>query len=408
MKILVIAENPVTKTLISETLSPSGYTLIFITDGNEALRLLHKKEDIRIVIADLDISGTDEIELCKKIRSAKFPQSIYIMLMISKNQKAEAIYGIKAGADDILTKPFDPNELQIRVLAAERIVQLEEDLLEKNKRLQMANDILRGNLVSGQEAQKSLLPSTFPDISNMEFAASFIPSAFGSGDIYNIFQLDETNIGLYNIDVSGHGVSAAFFSVCLNQRMSQGPQSFGLVKGPLRAPPYYCINSPINVVSKLDEDDMLGKYGRYFTMVYAIVKVETGDVTFYRAGHNYPLLIHNKKTSRYIQGGGPPIGLGIALNKNREQNLKLETGDQLIFFSDGINDAFSPKSGKRYGLVRARQLLTENYLESLDRTFDRLISDVQEFIGQDGFSDDISVIGFRWLGSRVNGWKKFD
>jgi serine phosphatase RsbU (regulator of sigma subunit) len=137
-------------------------------------------------------------------------------------------------------------------------------------------------------------------------------------------------------------------------------------------------------------------------MVYAIVNVDTGGITFYRAGHNYPLLIHNKKNSYYIEGGGPPIGLGIALSKKQEQDITLEAGEQLIFFSDGINDAFSPKSGERYGLERARQILTEQYPESLERSFDRLISDVQEFMGQDGFSDDISIIGFKWLGTRVN------
>jgi sigma-B regulation protein RsbU (phosphoserine phosphatase) len=402
MKILVIANAPELKNLILETLSQRGHELMFVDDEKEAWRLIVKGKGIRIVIADLIIPGMDGIELCKKIRKANFPYYIYIMLMSSKNHKLEMINGIKEGADDILTKPFDPDELQIRVLAAERIVRLEEDLIEKNKKLQMANDILRGNLVSGQEAQKSLLPSAFPDISNMEFAASFIPSAYGSGDIYNIFRLDEKNVGLYNIDVSGHGVSAALFSVCLNQRLSQGPQCFGLVKGPLNDPPYYYINSPVKVVTLLDEEDMLGKYGRYFTMIYAVVNVETGSVSFYRAGHNLPLLIRNNKKSHYITGGGPPVGLGIALKTDEEQNIKLEAGDQLIFFSDGINDAYSPKGSKRYGLERAKRILTEHYPESLDRSFDRLIHDVKEFLGQDGFSDDISIIGFKWLGSRVN------
>jgi sigma-B regulation protein RsbU (phosphoserine phosphatase) len=312
------------------------------------------------------------------------------------------IKGIKEGADDILTKPFDLDEFQIRIHAGERIVHLEEDLLEKNKNLQMANDILRGNLISGQEAQKSLLPSGFPDISNMEFAASFIPSAFGSGDIYNIFRLDEKNIGLYNIDVSGHGVSAALFSVCLNQRLSQDPHSFGLVKIATDEPPYYHINTPLKVVKLLNEEDMLGKYGRFFTMVYAIVNVETGNVSFCRAGHNYPLLVNDTVRSYYIEGGGPPIGLGLTFRDTLGQSLMLSPGDQFVLFSDGINDAFSPTSKKRYGLKRAKKVLTEHYQEPLQRAFESLIADVQKFIGKNGFSDDISILGCRWLGDRTS------
>ena len=94
--------------------------------------------------------------------------------------------------------------------------------------------------------------------------------------------------------------------------------------------------------------------------------------------------------------------MGIELGIAEEQTLKLEAGDILVFFSDGITDAFSPTRSERYGLERARQILTEHYPESLDRSFKRLIFDVKEFMGQDGFSDDISIIGFKWRGSRLD------
>ena len=68
--------------------------------------MIEKERDIRIVIADLSIPGIDGIELCKKIRNAKFPYYIYIMLMSSKNKRADMIKGIKEGADDILTEHY--------------------------------------------------------------------------------------------------------------------------------------------------------------------------------------------------------------------------------------------------------------------------------------------------------------
>lgn len=398
MKILIIENDPSLRDLIAETLRPSGYEMMFDSDGDDAWNLIKSRRDIRIVIAEWTMPGMDGIELCRKIRSENFPYYISIMLLTSKNHKTDLIEGIKEGADDILKKPLDVDEFLIRIHAAERIIHLEENLLEKNKRLRIANDILVGNLLSGQEAQKSLLPSGFPKISSMEFAARFIPSAFGSGDIYNIFRLDEKNIGLYNIDVSGHGVSAALFTVCLNQRLIQAPHSSGLVKIPIDEPPYYHIRTPFQVVSLLNEEDMLGKYGRFFTMVYAIVNVEIGRISFCRAGHNYPLLIHNPESSCYIEGGGPPIGLGLTFRDTVEQDMMLSPGDEIILFSDGINDAFSPKKGKRYGLKKVQQILTTHYPEPLEKAFDGLIADVQKFMGTDGFSDDISILGFRWQG----------
>ncbi len=73
MKILVITSTPVLKSKIFETLNRGGHKLKFVANGNQAWRLIEKERDIRIVIADLSIPGIDGIELCKKIRNAKFP-----------------------------------------------------------------------------------------------------------------------------------------------------------------------------------------------------------------------------------------------------------------------------------------------------------------------------------------------
>ncbi|MGD8538234.1 MAG: response regulator [Candidatus Aminicenantes bacterium] len=106
MKILVITSAPVLKNQIFKTLNRGGHKLKFVANGNEVWRLIEKERDIRIVITDLSIPGIDGIELCKKIRNAKFSYYIYIMLMSSKNKKADMIKGIKEGADDLLTEHY--------------------------------------------------------------------------------------------------------------------------------------------------------------------------------------------------------------------------------------------------------------------------------------------------------------
>jgi sigma-B regulation protein RsbU (phosphoserine phosphatase) len=254
----------------------------------------------------------------------------------------------------------------------------------------------------GRKIQINLYSTGFPDINEMEFAANFVPSAFGSGDIYNIFQLDEKNIGLYNIDVSGHGFSASLFSMSLKQRLDLDPQSFGLVKVPQNEAPFYSINSPQEVASLLDQEDILGKYGRFFTMVYAVVNIEEGLVSFYRAGHNLPLIIHDRHRSEFINGGGAPIGLGLDFGRNEGQEIRLSPGDQFILFSDGINDAYSSKLKSRYGLNRLQQVLSDHYTLPLAESFEILITDVKEFVGEGNFSDDISIIGFKWLGNSID------
>jgi len=230
----------------------------------------------------------------------------------------------------------------------------------------------------------------------MEIAARFIPSAFVSGDIYNIFRLDERHIGLYSIDVSGHGVAAALFSVGLSQKLNSNLQPSSLLKEPISIPPFYRINTPERVISILDEDDMLGKHGRYFTMVYAVVNLEEKALVYCRAGHNRPLLIRADGTSQYLDGGGPPVGLGLGSEDKELQHLSLNEGDSFILFSDGINEAFSRKGKNGYGLKRVEELLTQRRNQSLSESFDNLIDDVKAFHGREEFNDDISIIGFRW------------
>ena len=137
-------------------------------------------------------------------------------------------------------------------------------------------------------------------------------------------------------------------------------------------------------------------------MVYAVVNIEEGLVSYYRAGHNLPLIVHDRHRSEFIQGGGAPIGLGLDFERKEDQKIRLSPGNQFILFSDGINDAYSPKTKSRYGLDRLRQVLTDQYALPLEDSFESLITDVKEFVGDDRFSDDISIIGLKWRGDMMD------
>ena len=219
----------------------------------DALSTLKKSSHIGLVVVDEALEDIEGREFCKRLRSEITQRPIYIILLKKKSQRTELLEGFDFVADDYLNKPFNLEELEVRIRAGTKIIQL-------NKKLRAAEEVKQISLKSGREAQESLLPVNFPDIPGMEIAARFLPSAFVSGDIYSIFRLDENNVGLYNIDVSGHGVPAALFSVSLSQRLTYDLHSAGLLKVPSKKPPYYRIYPPDKVISVLDEDDMLGRY----------------------------------------------------------------------------------------------------------------------------------------------------
>ncbi len=268
---------------------------------------------------------------------------------------------------------------------------------EETKR---ANVAMTGDLKAAAQAQLGLLPTSLPQSKNVEFAARFIPSGFVSGDIYNVFQLDKDHIGFYQMDVLGHGVVAAFFSVSLNRRLTQDLHPGGLLIVPSNQSPQCKINSPDRVIALLDEEysTMLEDQGRYFTILYGVLDVRTGEVFLCRAGHNPPLFVPANGDARYMEDGGLPIGFGLPRLEEKMQRMKLSSGDRIIIFSDGLNEARSLEKGVVYGTDRVRSFLLEHRDWPLPEVFDLLLKDVKVFRGKERFSDDVSILGLTWLG----------
>lgn len=374
---------------LQQELTALGYGTKVAGAVAEVLDRLKDNPGIQLVImeGEADLSGS--LELCRLIKTSDWGRYVYVILILDVRPDDEALSISENGVDDCLVRPFGRRELRGRVLTGLRIIRLNEKLLD-------AKEIRQIDLRSGREAQERMLPVHFPDIPQLEIAARFIPSAYVSGDLYDIFRLDESTLGLYSLDVSGHGVAAALFSVGLSQRLTSHLQPGSLLKLPSDEPPFYRINAPEAVLETLDEDDMLGKYGRFFTMVYALVHLDSGKISFCRAGHNLPLVIHADGSAEYIRGGGPPLGLGVVIESRVSQEVVLNPGDAFILFSDGINETFSHSGKNGYGLNRVKEILRSHNDRPLEESFDSLLVDAKEYQGRPEFSDDISIIGFRW------------
>ncbi len=122
--ILVVDDDEIVVSMVSAILRRGGYEVRTAGDGSEALGVI-TKESIGIVISDWDMPKMDGITLCRAIRSHSGDGYIYVILLTSQTKKEQRVAGLAAGADDFLSKPFDPAELIERVRVAERILQLE-------------------------------------------------------------------------------------------------------------------------------------------------------------------------------------------------------------------------------------------------------------------------------------------
>jgi putative two-component system response regulator len=124
MEILIVDDNSIALELLNYTLSSHGYRVASARDGLQALDVLHER-DCQIVITDWIMPVMTGLELCKKIREFGFSRYIYTILLTSRNETADTVEGLAAGADDFISKPFRPLELIARVRAGERIIGME-------------------------------------------------------------------------------------------------------------------------------------------------------------------------------------------------------------------------------------------------------------------------------------------
>jgi diguanylate cyclase (GGDEF)-like protein len=135
VKILIADDSIVSRHLLEATLRKWGYEVVVACDGLEALAALDRKDAPQLAILDWMMPGLTGPEVCRRIRQWAREPYTYTLLLTSKSQKEDLIEGMEAGADDYITKPFDQHELQVRLRAGTRLVDLQGELLAAREAL---------------------------------------------------------------------------------------------------------------------------------------------------------------------------------------------------------------------------------------------------------------------------------
>ncbi len=136
MRMLIVDDDPLQRRLLHASLSRAGHEVVESTDGADAWNVLQQEPaHIPMVITDWMMPKLNGLDLIRLIRAANFDNYTYIILVTAKDSKEDVVIGLDSGADDYLTKPFDPNEMRARVAIGERIISLETRLKESLNQL---------------------------------------------------------------------------------------------------------------------------------------------------------------------------------------------------------------------------------------------------------------------------------
>ena len=169
--------------------------------------------------------------------------------------------------------------------------------------------------------QRSLLPEAPPQIPGLVFAWFYRACKQVGGDMFNVFRLSEDHVGVYVLDVSGHGTSAALHSVSLSQVLNPFPQQGGIMKRAGADGSPSTVTSPCEVAAELNRRfPLVAQSGQYFTFLYGILDLPTLRFCYVRAGHPGPIAVSRGRARFHDEGGGVPIGVvdDARLRKRRD------------------------------------------------------------------------------------------
>lgn len=380
-KLLVVDDNEMNRDMLSRRLSRRKHTVITAENGQQALDLI-EKESFDVVLLDIMMPGISGIEVLKILRESYSPSDLPIIMATAKSESEDIVEALKLGANDYVTKP-----LNFPVVLARVGTQL--SLKNSQDALKSAHDRMKRDLDAAAQIQQTLLPYNLPEMDSLAIAWKFYPCDELAGDFLNIFQLSENEIGIYIVDVMGHGVPAALLSFSVSRNLSPlaGPDSIVLNSGDTPG-----AVSPVEVLTKLNTlyPFEMNK-NRFFTMLYGVLDIRDDQFRYASAGHPGPLIVSSDQSVQEISGKGFPIGI-VDEPDYEETKITLNPGDRIYLYSDGFIEERN-KDGNLFDINRFQESIKSNYSLTLDKSIEHTVNAIMSWRGSEHLSDDLSIIG---------------
>ena len=264
-------------------------------------------------------------------------------------------------------------------------------VLERQRQtLQGQQEKINESLEAAGCIQQSLLPRHAPQLGNVRFAWKFKPCDAIGGDILNIVPLDDARVGLYMLDVAGHGPPSAMISVLVYQMMNA--QSGVLLDRGVTPPR---IREPEEVLNLLNEEFPFQRFHRHFTLLYVVLDTLTGRMRYSNAAQCPPLVLSRAGDLRQLEVSGTIVGLsGIPFG---QEEVALAEGDKVVLLSDGIEEA--PDAAEElFGEERLHEKLRSLRQADPEELVAGIETAVADFVGPASPRDDISILAFEFLG----------
>lgn len=289
-------------------------------------------------------------------------------------QTGDRVIGLIYVDNSTFIRPFSQEDLDLlTVMANVAAIRIEHARLAA---VEQAEKLMELELAQASEIQQTLLPTEAPEYEGYDLAGYNLPCRTVGGDYYDFVPYKDGRLALVVGDVSGKGLPAALLMSSLQARVQMLRET--------NPDP----GTAVTILNRsLAERCPLGKFITFF---YALLDTSTGTLKYSNAGHNYPLLLRANGAVEQLSGSGMVMGLFPAVYYEVRET-KLEPGDLLALYSDGVTEASSAK-GVEFGEEGLTQFLSDQKSEPCSQIVASLADHVRRWRGSSSFTDDFTIV----------------
>ena len=384
-KILVVDDEPLNINILVELLK-GDYKMMAAKNGLQALKAARSSNKPDLILLDIMMPEMDGYEVCSILKEDPATRDIPIMFVSAMNETSDETKGFDLGAVDYITKPISPTILQARVNTHLALTQQASELKEAHELIKQQQKRMQDELNVARDIQLSMVPKDFPQFDAIDLFARLEPAREIGGDLYDCFMIDDESLCLCVGDVSGKGAPAALF-MAMAKTLIKSYASSDL--------------STASIVTRVNDELCQNNDECLFvTLFVSILNINTGELKFTNAGHNFPYIIKEDKSLVTIDKKHGPIVAAMDELSYREDSITLEKNDTLFLFTDGVTEAMD-RDEALYGEERLENFLKNSDCKDVKTTINNLMQDIYTYEDGNAQTDDITMLSCFYSGQNI-------
>ncbi len=348
--LLIVDDQELNRDLLSRRLQRQGHKVDVAVNGREALAML-KSNKYDLILLDIMMPEMNGYEVLEYLKTDDSLHHIPVIMITAVDEIESVVRCIELGAEDYLSKPFNPVLLRARINASLEKKWLRDQQQAYTRQLDLENRRKSGELEQARQIQLAMLPTAPPTLPHLDIAAQQKTASEVGGDYYDFFPQADGRLYVAIGDATGHGVgSGLMVAITKASLLSTDDAALPILLSKINA-----------TLTKID----LGRQLNMALLLLEFSLAAAGSATVRASGGGLPpiYVLRTGGAVEEILISGLPLGITPEAAYNLTE-FSLNSGDAILLMSDGLSEIFNPRQ-EYLGLIRLKHALQQQPLAHL-------------------------------------------